>query len=173
MPMSPEMLATLFAFNRWANEKTVESVASLTAEEYSREIGGSFRSIRGTFVHLYGADWVWLERLHGRSPRALPPGDESIASLEQLRSKWKAVEDETQRIVDGLTADRLETTLTYVNFAGETWTYTLSDALLHLANHGTYHRGQIATLLRILGKTPISTDYLHWIDGGGRTPRKD
>ncbi len=164
MPVSLETLATLFAFSRWAYAKTLESVEPLTAEEYSREVGGSFGSIRGTLVHLYGADWVWLERLHGRSPRALPAGDGSIASLEQLRPKWKTVEEDTRRIVDGLTADRLETTLTYVNFAGETWTYTLGDALLHLANHGTYHRGQIATLLRILGKTPISTDYLRWID---------
>jgi uncharacterized damage-inducible protein DinB len=166
MTVSLPALQRLFAYTRWANARTLESVEPLTAEEYGRQVGGSFGSIRGTLVHLYGADWVWLERLHGRSPRALPSADESVASLESLREKWRAVEDATAAFADGLTPDRLETTVTYVNFVGETWTYTLGDALLHIANHGTYHRGQIATLLRILGRTPVSTDYLRWIDEG-------
>jgi len=60
----------------------------------------------------------------------------------------------------------MDEALTYVNFAGQTWTYPLAETLLHVANHGTYHRGQIATMLRQLGKTAISTDYLRWIDAG-------
>jgi len=54
--------------------------------------------------------------------------------------------------------------LSYVNFKGETFKYPLGETLVHVANHGTYHRGQVATLLRQLGRTPASTDYLRYLD---------
>ena len=54
----------------------------------------------------------------------------------------------------------------WVRLAGQTWTYPIGEALVHVANHGTYHRGQVATLLRQLGQKAASTDYLRWIDAG-------
>ena len=78
-------LLNFFAFGRWANRTILESVA-VTPEEYARPIGGSLGSVQGTLVHLYGADWVWLERFHGRSPRAMPEGDD-LATLEGLARK--------------------------------------------------------------------------------------
>ena len=163
---SPEGIAKLYAFGRWANARTLESVAPLTLEEYKRQVGGSFGSVQGTLAHLYGADWVWLERWHGRSPRALPAAQQ-VPTLDALRAKWREVEDGHAAFVRGVSEERMEEKLTYVNFAGETWTYPLGEALLHVANHGTYHRGQVATLLRQLGKAPISTDYLRFVDAGG------
>ncbi len=86
MHLSHEDLVELYAFNRWANAKTVESVEVLTGEEYAKAIGGSFGSVRGTLIHLYGADWVWLERFHGRSPRAMPESEE-LSTLERSRGE--------------------------------------------------------------------------------------
>ncbi|MEP6995050.1 MAG: DinB family protein [Acidobacteriota bacterium] len=166
MPYSPEAIAKLFAYGRWANAKTLESVSGLTPEQYDRKAGGSFGSVQGTLAHLYGADWVWLERWHGRSPRSLP-ASEAVPTLDVLREKWRKVEDGHRAFVEGVSAERLAEKLTYVNFQGATWTYVLGDALLHVANHGTYHRGQVATLLRQIGGTPISTDYLRFLDAGG------
>lgn len=163
---TPEGIAKLFAYGRWANGKMMESVSGLTPEEYTREIGGSFGSLLGTLAHLYGADWVWLERLHGRSPRGLPASLE-VPTLDALREKWRGVEEGHAAFVGGITAERMQETLTYVNFAGETCSYPLEEALLHVANHGTYHRGQVATLLRQLGGKPIPTDYLRFLDAGG------
>ncbi len=51
-----------------------------------------------------------------------------------------------------------------MSFSGDSFTRELGDALLHLANHGTYHRGQVATLLRQLGHKATSTDYLRYVD---------
>ena len=156
-------LRNFFAFGRWANRTILESVAALTPEEYARPIGGSFGSVRGTLVHLYGADWVWLERFLGRSPRAMPEGD-NLAELEELARKWREVEAGQDAFIARLTQERLEEPLSYVAFSGDGFTRRLGDALLHLANHGTYHRGQVATLLRQLGHKPASTDYLRFID---------
>jgi uncharacterized damage-inducible protein DinB len=156
-------LRNFFAFGRWANRTILESVAVLTPEEYARPIGGSFGSVQGTLVHLYGADWVWLERFHGRSPRAMPAGDD-LATLEALAWKWREVEAGQDAYIATLTPERLAEPLSYVSVSGDSFTRLLGDALLHLANHGTYHRGQVATLLRQLGRKAASTDYLRFID---------
>jgi uncharacterized damage-inducible protein DinB len=167
MKWSPEQIATLFDYTCWASRKTLESAAALSSEEFLRPIGGSFGSVQATLAHLYGADWVWLERWHGRSPRALPKAGE-LESFELLKERWHEVQDGQRAFVETMTAARTDEPLTYVNFAGQTFTYPLSESLFHVANHGTYHRGQIATLLRQLGKKAVSTDYLRWIDTGGK-----
>ena len=156
-------LRNFFAFGRWANRMILESVAILMPEEYARPIGGSFGSVRGTLFHIYGADWVWLERFHGRSARAMPPGEESL-TLDELALKWREVEAGQDAFIATLTQERLAEPLSYVAFSGDSFTRRLGDALLHLANHGTYHRGQVATLLRQLGRKATSTDYLRFID---------
>ena len=156
-------LRSLFAYGRWANRTILDSVAVLTPEEYARPVGGSFGSVQGTLVHLYGTDWVWLERFYGRSARALPEQDEHL-ELEALARKWRGVEAGLETFLDALTPERLEEPLSYVSFKGDSFTRRLGDALLHLANHGTYHRGQVATLLRQLGRKAASTDYLRFVD---------
>ena len=156
-------IRNFFAFGRWANRTILESVAVQTPEEYARPIGGSFGSVQGTLFHLYGADWVWLERFHGRSPRAMPEG-EDLTTLEALARKWREVEAGQDAYIATLTQERLAEPLSYVAFSGDSFTRRLGDALLHLANHGTYHRGQVATLLRQLGRKAASTDYLRFID---------
>lgn len=161
---SPSEVARLFEYNRWANARAIEGAAALTADELSRSVGGSFTSVLGTLTHLVGAEWVWLERWNGRSPRALPS---DFATVDDLRRRLTEVEAGQKAVLDGLTPERLASKITYVNFAGKTWTYALGEAMVHLVNHGTYHRGQVATLLRQLGKKPLSTDYLLYLDGGG------
>ena len=163
MLFTPEGLSKLFAYARWANAKTLESVSPLSPDEFAREVGGSFGSIQGTLTHLYGADWIWLERFQGRSPKALPEA-QAAGGLESLREKWGKVQDGLREFVAGATSDRLQDPLSYASFAGESLTRPLGEALMHLVNHGTYHRGQIATLLRMLGHKPISTDYVRFLD---------
>ncbi len=163
MPFDLHTLRELFDYNRWATAKMLDAVAPLTEEEFRRPIGGSFGSVSGTLVHAYGADWVWLERLHGRSPRALPEG-EDLLGFEEIRKRWAAVEDERDAFLAAVTPERLDEWISYVNFAGESCRYRLSEVLFHVANHLTYHRGQVATLLRQLGKPAVATDYLRLLD---------
>jgi uncharacterized damage-inducible protein DinB len=163
MTRIPADIAKLFAYGRWANAQTLASVAELGAAEFAQPVGGSFGSVQGTLVHLYGADWVWLERWQGRSPRALPTAQEA-SIFDALSQMWREVQEKQREFVEALTEERMAQPLAYVNFKGETFTYPLGEILVHVANHGTYHRGQVATLLRQLGKTPASTDYLRYLD---------
>jgi uncharacterized damage-inducible protein DinB len=90
--------------------------------------------------------------------------------VNDLRQRLTAIEEGQKSVLDALTPERLGSKVTYVNFAGQTCTYTFGEAMVHLVNHGTYHRGQVATLLRQLGKKPLSTDYLLYLDGSGGAP---
>jgi uncharacterized damage-inducible protein DinB len=162
-----DTLVSLFAYNRWATDRVLDAAAALAPEELVRPVGGSFGTVQATFAHVYGADWVWLERCHGRSPSALPP-DHDLSSVEAIRTAWAKVHEGHSAFVATVAPERLAAPLTYVNFAGQTLTYPLGAALLHVANHGTYHRGQVVTLLRQLGHKAVSTDYIRFLDAAGK-----
>jgi len=163
---NPEDIVDLFTFGRWANDKICGAASQLDEAELAREVGGSFGSVRGTLLHLFGAEWVWLERFQGRSPRAMPEDGAPITTVAEVRTRWDPVQEQLRVYVQSQTPESLAETIRYTSFAGEAFTRPLSDALVHLVNHGTYHRGQIVTLLRQLGKTAPSTDYLRYIDAG-------
>lgn len=152
-------LRELFEYNYWARDRQLEACAALRQEQFKRPLGNSFPSLRDTLAHLVGAEWVWLERWRGRSPRALPAAEE-FPTVAAISERWRAVEQDVREYLAGLNEEALAGSLTYTNFGGETWAYPLWRALLHLMNHQTYHRGQVTTLLRQLGARPAPTDLL-------------
>jgi uncharacterized damage-inducible protein DinB len=81
-----------------------------------------------------------------------------------ISERWKGVESDVRAYLRGLTPEALTRPLSYVNLQGESWTYPLWQALLHLVNHQTYHRGQVTMLLRQLGVAPAAVDFLVYID---------
>jgi uncharacterized damage-inducible protein DinB len=152
-------LRELFSYNYWARDRQLEACATLTQEEFQRPLGSSFSSVRDTLAHLVGAEWVWLERWNGRSPRALPAADE-FPTLAAITTPWVALEQGMREYLAGLNEEAIASPLTYANFTGQAWTYPLWRSLLHLVNHQSYHRGQVTTLLRELGKCPAPVDLL-------------
>jgi uncharacterized damage-inducible protein DinB len=162
---SLQEISKLFDYNRWANGRTLDVARTLTPDEYGRALGGSFPSVADTLSHIYAAEWVWLERWEGRSPRALLAAQQ-VAVLAELRSLWRDVEDGQKRFLAALEPERLEEAITYQNVKGETRTYPLGEMLIHVVNHSTYHRGQVVTMIRQLGKKAMGTDYLQYLDSG-------
>jgi uncharacterized damage-inducible protein DinB len=115
--------------------------------------------VRDTLVHILGAEWVWLERWHGRSPSALP----SVAELNTLGAvaeRMEALDRDLQTYVVGLTPQDLAKVIEYKTFAGAASAEPHWQMLQHLVNHGSYHRGQITTMLRQLGAKPVATDLI-------------
>jgi uncharacterized damage-inducible protein DinB len=162
--MDLESIRELYGYNRWANARSLEAAAAVSTEDFTREVGGSFASLRGTLAHMYGAEWIWLQRWKGISPRQLPFSLE-FPDVASIRSRWQAVENERQVFLDALEPARLAEVLSYINLQGQTFAYPLRRMLQHVVNHGTYHRGQITTLLRQLGAAPLATDLLLYDDG--------
>jgi len=161
--MNIEFLRELYRYNHWANHETVLAVSRLDHDAFMRPLGNSFSSVRDTLAHILGGEWIWLERWNGRSPRALLSATE-FPDLEAITQKWKQVEDEQVAFLRVLQSSDLDKTISYVNQKGETWSYPLGRQMMHVANHSTYHRGQITTLLRLLGAEPARTDFLRYHD---------
>jgi uncharacterized damage-inducible protein DinB len=159
------VLRELYDYHYWARDRQLDACRSLSQERFLRPLGSSFSSVRDTLAHLLGAEWVWLERWKGYSPTPadLEPNRLATAqftSLEPLQQRWREVERDLRNYLGALSDDALWAPLNYTNFRGEKWTYPLWQTLLHVANHGTYHRGQITTLLRQLGAEAPGIDLL-------------
>lgn len=171
--ISPSLLQELYDYNYWARDRQLEACQALTEEQFVRPMGNSFPSVRETLAHLVGAEWVWLQRWHGRSPQKGDPDlrdfrPENFPTVDEVRQRWAAVEKDVRQYLASLTDEVLEGPLTYQNLQGQTWTYPTWRTLVHLVNHQTYHRGQITTLLRQLGVPAIGIDFLLAQDQGLR-----
>lgn len=121
--------------------------------EFARGLGASFGSLKGTVVHILDGEWHWLQ-LWQRKPRTRRPTPEDFADAAAVADAFPQLEQEQREFIEGLTDDLLQ----------ERWKvrdseYPLAQLIQHVVNHSTYHRGQIATLLRQLGHTPPPTDF--------------
>jgi uncharacterized damage-inducible protein DinB len=159
--MTPEEMSLLYDFNAWANHRTIDAVAALTPEQFTKPMGSSFSSVRDTLAHICGGEWVWLERFQGRSPSAMPDNSR-FADLDSLREHWAPIGSQLLKFVHGLTQEDLNRVLEYKTMKFGVYTSPLWQSLQHVANHGTYHRGQVTTMLRQHGAQPIPTDLMHF-----------
>jgi uncharacterized damage-inducible protein DinB len=159
--MSPEDMRLLYDYNAWANQRALQSAATLTREQFIKPMGSSFSSVRDTLAHIWGAEWAWLERFQGRSPASLP----EVNQFEEISALWTRWEEDQQRLhkfVARLTPEDLHRILEYRTFKFGQYRNPLWQSMQHLVNHGTYHRGQMVTMARQLGATPLSSDLMHF-----------
>src|SRR5216684_9425047 len=159
--MSPQEMQLLYDYNAWANRRVLAAAEPLTAEQFLRQTGSSFSSLRDTLAHIYAAEWVWLERFQGRSPAALPDAAK-FPDVISLRGRWLEHEARLLAFVRGLTQSDLDREMEYKTLKFGTYCNPLWQSMQHLVNHGTYHRGQVTTLLRQLGAKPMLTDLIHF-----------
>jgi uncharacterized damage-inducible protein DinB len=159
--MTPEEMQMLYDYNAWANRRSLGAAEALTTEQFTREMGSSFSSVRDTLAHVWGAEWVWLERFQGRSPAALPDVKE-FADPTTLKTRWLELEARLLQFVGGLSQADLEREMEYKTLKFGMYRNPLWQSMQHVVNHGSYHRGQVTTMLRQLGKQPVPTDLIHF-----------
>jgi uncharacterized damage-inducible protein DinB len=159
--MTPQEMRVLYDYHAWANHRSLDAASALSAEQFVRPMGSSFGSVRDTLAHLYGAEWIWLERFQGRSPSSLPDTTQ-FKDLASLRERWTELEGRLLGFVRGLTQTDLDRVFEYKTLKYGVYSNPLCESLQHVVNHGSYHRGQVTTLLRQLGAQPIATDLMHF-----------
>jgi uncharacterized damage-inducible protein DinB len=152
----------LYTYNSWANRRCLDAVRHLDSDEFNRDLGSSFPSVRATLEHVLSAEWIWLARWRGVSPTAIPR-EWDTASLASLASHWDAVDREVHAFLASLSESALSTVIEYRTFAGTPCVNPLWELMRHVVNHSTYHRGQIATMLRQLGHKAPATDLIVWL----------
>ena len=149
----------LIAYTRWANERVLDATAPLSPEQFTRDMGNSFPSIRDTLVHVMSAEWVWLSRLRGESPTTMP-ADWKSYEHEQVRARWAEVARALEQHVGGLGVEDLDRVIEYTMLSGQPSASSIAEILRHVVNHSTYHRGQVTTMLRQLGASAPTTDLI-------------
>ncbi|MBL7997821.1 MAG: DinB family protein [Candidatus Kapabacteria bacterium] len=134
-------------YNYWANTRTLATIeAAENAEPKILEL----------FSHIMNAELVWMARM--KQSESLPPWQ--LHTLEECRNLMEKNNDEYTEFLAWLRPDELKRELTFTDSRGGTHSMVMRDIFTHVFNHGTYHRGQIALLLRRGGDEPVGTDYM-------------
>jgi uncharacterized damage-inducible protein DinB len=159
--MTMKDLEVIYDYSYWANRKLLHVISQLTAEQFTRSVGGSYGSIRNTMVHVLSAEWGWLSRCGGpdRGP-ALNPAD--YPHVESLIETWSKVEVYVREFLSQLKDEDLARNVEYMVDRAEKRSMPLGELMQHAANHGVHHRGQVALLLRLLGYVPGNFDILFY-----------
>jgi uncharacterized damage-inducible protein DinB len=148
-----QTIRELWRHNTWADRRmsrALEPAAAATPEAV-REL-----------AHILGTQETWLARLERREPATAvwpktPPGE-----LDRLLDETHAA---YARYLDALEERDLDAAIDYTNSAGDRFTNTVGEILLHVWLHGQYHRGKVNLLLRQAGAEPEWTDYIAFVRG--------
>jgi uncharacterized damage-inducible protein DinB len=151
--MTQQELQVLVDYHYWARDRMLAAVEPLSLDEFTRDLGSSFRSVRDTLSHLHGAEWIWLSRFQGTSPDSLLP-HERFPHLAAVRAAWAETEVRVRALVGGLDQAGFQRIIEYRLLSGQPAANRAWHIVQHLVNHATYHRGQVTTMLRQLGAAP-------------------
>jgi len=157
----------LFDYTEWANELTLTAAAALSDEDLRRDFKISHSSIFATLLHMAAAEWIWLERWHGRSPAGKEAWSlwttDSCADLKVLNQRWSELIGRRAQLISQLDEPRLAAELSFKLLSGDPNTLRLVDQMQHVVNHATLHRGQVVGMIRQLGIAPPATDLLFYL----------
>ena len=137
----------LYQYNAWANKRVIEC---LTRQRVQDE------KILRLMGHILVAQFLWLHRI-----KNLPPPDLKLwgdYELEQLVSMSERAGKEWLDFV--ARTDDFNREMTYKNYVGDPFTNNVEMIMIHVVNHATYHRAQIAILLPPKGYHAVNTDFI-------------
>jgi uncharacterized damage-inducible protein DinB len=144
-------LRRLYEHLAWADARTVAALRAMHAPPLD--------ALR-LLSHVIGAEHVWLSRIEGR------PGEVPVwpsFGLEECVSVGLSNHSAFAALVETVTPTELQREIHYRNSKDEPFTNTLEDILLHVSLHGSYHRGQVARIIRTEGGVPLYTDYIRFV----------
>jgi uncharacterized damage-inducible protein DinB len=159
--MTPDALPRIFAHMRWADTRAREALRDAPGALVERALE--------LYGHVLGAEHVWLTRIRGEEPTVAVWPRLSVREAATLADQVHAGFD---ALVGSLGPGDLDRDVTYVNSAGQRFTSRVEDILVHVALHGSYHRGQVAMLIRDGGGTPAPTDFIAFVRGAPAATRQ-
>jgi uncharacterized damage-inducible protein DinB len=157
-----ELLRQLAAYNVWASQKLCEVVSTLSPELQQKELPSSFASLLSTILHMWDAESIWWQRMKLQEVITRPSENfsgnatEAMQGLLQQSKLW-------EEWINAATDMGLDHVFSYQNTKREKFKQPVYQVLLHIMNHGTYHRGQLVNMLRQLSHQKIpATDFIVW-----------
>jgi len=136
-----------YSYNAWANRKIIECLESQGVVD---------EKILTILGHLVSANFIWLNRIKG-----LPKSEFKLWGDYSLSQLGEMVENADAQWMEYIQSqDDFNRLLKYRNYVGDYFESNVEQIMIHLVNHGSYHRGQVAMLLRQKGFEPVNTDYI-------------
>jgi uncharacterized damage-inducible protein DinB len=145
MIATPGYFLQLYEYNAWANRHALHAAETLTPEQFLEQQGHSWGSVRSVLVHIMAAEWIWLMRWGGESPKSLFDFD-MYQTVEQIRARWEPIQRDLSEFVGAQTADTLARLVDYKNTSGKSFRLPLWQLMAHVANHSNHHRGELAAM---------------------------
>lgn len=137
----------LYKYNAWANQRVI---GNLQRQQISDE------KILSLMGHIVAAQFLWLHRIKG-----LPPAKVKLWGEYSLQKVTEMAEEAGKLWLEFVEEnENFNRELTYNNYVGDPYTNNVEAIMMHLVNHCSYHRAQIAMLLRQKGFEPINTDFI-------------
>lgn len=166
MAISADLLVTHFDYTLWATSALLKAAAELTPEELDRDLKASYTGLLGTLRHIYFADRIWLSRFEasdgGEKARLTLADPAETPSLAELTQAWPGVIERFKQCIQKYGDQGVQENFSFTNLAGKHFTMPRYQAMLHVVNHGTLHRGQVMMMIRQMGHVPPSTDLLYF-----------
>ena len=157
--MKNEQLVLMYEYNIWANERIMNHLKSLPDGIFTKEVDLGFKSIAEVIGHMISADEVWFARIKGESPPSL--ARTPFTSIEEASSYQNILQTQIREYL--ISTNDIEKIVNYSNTRGEEFQNSILEIMQHVVNHGTYHRGNISTILNSLGFKGILTDYIAYL----------
>ena len=154
-------LRYLYDYHYWANARILNAIRGISQEQLVSDHGHSWGSLRGVLLHMQNAEWIWLQRWQGVSPTGFP-SEEEYPTLADLRERWRGLEGEVRAFVAAQTPESILRDVSYANTRDKSFRLPLWQMMVHVPNHGTHHRGELAAMLAGMGIAHPEEDYLHY-----------
>ena len=139
----------------WATTKLSQILENVDESLLKKETPSSFNTIEKTILHIWDAEIAWFKRLHGISITEWPSKDFKGDKTAMLAG-WLQSGIDFKEYVEAQGPDYLAKQIDYKNTAGKPFSNTVEEIIYHVVNHGTFHRGQIITMIRAVGITQIA-----------------
>jgi uncharacterized damage-inducible protein DinB len=157
-----EILEQYSSYNYWANERLLKVVLTLKEGLQKQIVPGSFPTLYATFLHIWDVETIWWQRLK-LFERIIIPSESSIPDMKEVAEGLLNQSKQWETWMHSATEASLEHVFAYYNSKKEYFKNAIWKSLMHVFNHGTYHRGQVVTILRNLNVIKIpNTDFIAW-----------
>ncbi len=158
-----KLLAQYAAYNVWANQRITDCLVNLPDDQVNKEIKSSFSSLFKTAVHLWDVESIWWQRMKLQE-NVQWPGETFTGNILELSQQLMLQSKQWKEWVDLATEAALEHEFIYKNSKKDQFKQPVHEALHHLFNHQSFHRGQIITMLRQVGVEEIpNTDLIAFL----------
>jgi uncharacterized damage-inducible protein DinB len=140
-----EMLKRMYDYNKESNLKFIDLIKAHSIED---------EYIRKNFSHLLTAQHIWMGRIFDFKSSYKLWEIHPIKDLESINSK------NTETSLKIIEIESLDRKIAYTNTLGNSYVNTIHEILLHIINHATYHRAQVAAKMRQIDIVPPNSDLI-------------